>query len=192
MKKLFTIFTLLFFIVLLSTANAQYTKKGVVELGGTAGFSSETPVYDGETGDATTTISFEPNAGYFITNNIELILALIYQSTTYPNDDSHSMLGVVAGPGYVFDLQSKIFPYIYGMIGYNSSTFSPDEGDEVTSSGLLYGAQGGIKILMGENGLLNFGVQYLQITSEPEDWDGDRVGSNNLQIMAGFTIFLGK
>lgn len=189
MKKFFTFFTLIMFVLLLSSSNAQYAKKGVVELGGTASFSSTTSVYDGESADeSTTTISFMPELGYFIIDNVELALRLMYSSSSF-GDYSSSSFGAAFAPGYVFDLQSSVYPFVHAFVGYSSSTFDDGTNDE-TYSGLLFGGIAGVKVLLGKNALLNIGVNYMQVTSEPEDWDGDRIGFDQFGVEAGFSIFL--
>lgn len=193
MKKLLTsLFVLTFFVTL--SYGQDYATKGVWELSGTASFTSTTSVYDGESADeSTTTISFEPMLGYFFMDGFILGFAPMYSSSSY-GDASNSMLGLFAAPGYVFNMKSNVYPFVHVLVGYNSSTYNSGQAgaEDVTYSGLSYGGRGGIKVLLGKNALVNFGVQYLMINSEPEDWDGDRVGYNELGAFIGFTVFVGK
>ncbi len=193
MKKLLTVFFVLFFFVSLSFGQ-DYAKKGVWELAGTASFYSTTSVYDGESADeSTTTIAFEPMLGYFLMDGLILGFSPMYSSSSY-GDQSSSSLSLFAAPGYVFNLQSNVYPFVHALVGYNTYTYNSGlpGAEDVTYSGLSYGALGGIKILIGENALVQFGAQYLIINSEPEDWDGDRVGYDQFGITAGFTVFVGR
>lgn len=192
MKKLFTVFILFFFVGL--SFGQDYATRGIWELSGTASFTSTTSVYDGESDDeSTTTISFEPMLGYFLMDGFILGFAPMYSSSSY-GDASSSTLAIFAAPGYVFNLQSNVYPFVHALVGYNSSTYNSGQvgAEDITYSGLSYGARGGIKVLIGKNALVNFGVQYLLINSEPEDWDGDRVGYNEFGVFAGFTVFVGR
>jgi outer membrane protein len=192
MKNFFSFF----FLVLLFgsiTLNAQdFAKKGAIELGGSVGFSSTTAVFDGETADnALSTFLIQPYIGYFVVDNLELALvpSLVYQSI---GDFSSTAFGVFFAPAWNFDLKdSKIFPYIEGRIGYN--TVNVDNGlTDNTNNGIAWGARGGAKFQLGNSALVNASVGYTQFTLEPDNWEGDRVGSNVFDLMAGFTVFFGN
>jgi hypothetical protein len=195
MGKSILTFAILFCFVLVSSLSAQYARKGVIELGGQISFSSTTFVSDGETlDDSQTNFSFLPQFGYFLVNNIELVLVPVFSSTSY-GDMSSSSYGILFMPTYVFKTQGNLYPYLAGMVGYNSMTSENKIGGntvESTSSGLSYGAQGGVKIQVGNSALINFGILYQMRTMEDEDWKGDRNGTNVLGIAAGVSIFLGK
>ncbi|MFC2085354.1 outer membrane beta-barrel protein, partial [Bacteroidota bacterium] len=183
--------TALFIVIFTMSLNAQYGKKGTVELGGEAGFSSSTSVFDGESADESTTNFFiSPMIGYFVIDGLQLAFIPLEFSSYSHGDYSTTSFDVWFAPGYVFDMQSNVYPFVNALIGYNTSTSK--NGSEATYSGLQYGVFGGIKVLLGKNALLNVGLTYRQITSEPEDWDGDRVGGNVFAAVVGFTVFLGK
>jgi len=191
MKKFFYSFLLLFVLGSVSINAQHFTGKGVWEFGGGVGFSSSTGVFDGESADdAFTTFTFEPYMGYFVINNLELGLIPSFQSQSM-GDISISSFGVYFAPAWNFDLQSNLFPFIEGRIGYNSATYDDGETDQ-TLSGLAYGGRGGLKLQLGNSALVNVSIGYTMITLNPEDWDGSRNGSNDFDIMAGFTVFLGK
>lgn len=192
MKNLSLLLTLFLLVIWSVNNHAQtFAKQGVIELGGTVGFSSETDVSDGETADeSTTSFSFSPQIGYFVINGLELALMPVY-STESLGDNSSSMFGIFFMPQYHFDLQSSVYPFIGGFVGYNSINFDRN-GTETTLSGLSFGGGAGVKVQIGNSALLNVGLRYLIITANPEDWEGDRNGQNQLGIEAGFSIFLGK
>lgn len=190
MKNLITLLSLFFFVILVSNVEAQnFARTGTIELGGTIGFESETEVNDGETADeSTTTFSFSPLLGYFIIDGLELGIMPIFETASY-GDNSDSMFGIFFAPQYHFDLQSCVYPYVGGIVGYNS--FNRDRlNSDNTYSGISYGGMAGIKVQIGNSSLINVRIRYLLATFNPEDWDGDRNGHNNLSIEAGFSVFL--
>lgn len=195
MKK-FTFALLTFMLVSSISVFAQdFAKKGVWELGGGIGFSSTTFVSNGESGDdALTNFTFEPYVGYFIINSLELGLIPSFETSSL-GDLSSNSFGVYFAPAWNFDLQSNLYPFIEGRIGYNTSTieYEDEEGTfEQTLSGLAWGARGGVKLQLGSSALVNASLGYTQTTANPEDWEGDRNGTNGFDVMVGFTVFIGK
>lgn len=193
MRKLLTVFFVLSFFVTLSFGQ-DYAKKGVWELAGTLSFYSTTSVSDGETADeSSTNISLDPMFGYFVIDGFILGFAPMYSSYTYGDYTSNSLELFVA-PGYVLNLQSNVYPFIHALVGYNTSTYNTGVAgaEDQTFSGISYGARGGVKVLLGKNALVNFGAQYIMITSNPKDWEGDRNGYNQFGIIVGFTVFVGN
>lgn len=189
-----TLITLIVLLLSFSLNAQNFAKKGVIEMGGSAGFSSITSVFNGESAENSTSVfMIEPYVGYFIMNGLEL--GLIPSFSTYSHGDaSQTSFGVYFAPAYNFDLKSSLYPFIEGRIGYNTSSY--DDGNSLTedasSSGLAWGLRGGVKVQLGNSALLNFALAYNQITMNPENWDGDRNGQNSFDVMAGFTVFLGK
>jgi hypothetical protein len=166
----------------------DFAKQGVVELGGTVSFSSSTSVNNGETADeSTTNFSFTPIVGYFFIDNFELALFPRYQSTSYA-DKTSSNFAIFLMPAYHFSTGGNIYPFIAGAIGYNTYTSTSDN----TYSGISFGGLAGIKMQVAKGAIINFGVNYFMFTYNPEDWDGDRNGNNDLEISAGIGIFLGR
>lgn len=195
MKKFFYLLTIILIVGSVSLSAQNFANKGVWEFGGGIGFSSTTYVYDGESGDdALTSFMFEPYIGYFVINSLELGLIPSFETSSF-GDVSSNSFGIYFAPAWVFNLQSNVFPFIEGRVGYNTSTLTYDdeEGEvEETASGLAYGARGGVKVQLGNSALVNASIGYMMSTMEPEDWEGDRVGSDTFDIMVGFTVFLGK
>lgn len=195
MKTVVTVIVVLLFAVTLDAQN--FAKKGVWELGGSAGFSSSTSVFNGETAEeSATTFMLAPYLGYFVVNSFELGLIPSFVSQSFGDNYSASSFGVYFAPAWNFDLQSNLFPFIEGRIGYNTSTttVTDDEGveHEFTASGLAWGLRGGVKVQVGNSGLVNLALFYDQITMDPDNWDGDRNGENVFGVTAGFTIFWGR
>lgn len=190
MKKLSIILLILAFISTVSFAQ-DFAKKGVIELGGSILFSSTTEVYDGETADdSQTDFSFMPLVGYFIIDGFEVGVMPVFSSTSF-GDNSTSTIGIYLTPQYHFDMKSNIYPYIGAMVGYNSLNIDNGTNDE-SFSGLSFGGLAGLKVQLGKSALANLGINYFMYTFNPEDWDKDRVGANQLAISAGVSIFFGK
>ncbi len=190
MKKIL----LILFVSTISLSAQNFATKGTIELGGSIGFSNTTMVSNGESAEnSITNFSLEPYVGYFVINSLELGIIPSFSSTSY-GDQSSTSFGVYFAPAWNFDLKSNLFPFIEGRIGYNTSSY--DDGDSVTddpsTSGLAWGLRGGVKIKVGNSALVGIALSYDEITMNPENWDGDRNGSNVFGINAGFTIFLGK
>ena len=185
MKKLFTILALVLSLSIVAFSQ-DFAKKGTWELGGTIGFSSSTAVFDGasDPNGAQTTFTFSPEAGYLITDNFELsILPLSYTSQSY-NGHSSSQFNFLLAPAWNFEMNSNVYPYIQGMIGYGTITTGGN-----TYSGADYGVQGGIKLQIAKSSLINIGLSYL-LTNRELSSENTRFGENILQINAGFSVFL--
>jgi len=192
MKKFFSMLIVLILVSGLSIFAQNYANKGNLELGGDLGFNSTTSVFNGESAnESASEFWFNPFAGYFITDGIELGVMPTFYTWSF-GDYSENSFGILFAPAYVFNLHSCWYPFIQGRVGYNTSSY--DDGDPETndpsSSGLEWGVAGGVKAQIGEAALINLGLSYTQITMNPENWDGDRIGNNVFGAEVGFTVFL--
>ena len=193
MRKITLLFAALFVFTSLSFSQ-NFATKGTIEVGGSLGFSSTTSVYDGQSAsNSTTTIRLEPYIGYFVVNSFELGFEPSFTTSSH-GDYSSNSFGIYFAPAWNFDLRSKLFPFLEGRIGYNTS--SSDDGnsttDDPTYSGIAWGLRGGVKAQVGNSALVNLALSYDQITMNPSGWNGGRNGQNIFGVNAGFTIFLGK
>jgi len=195
MKKFFYFLALTLVIGSVSLSAQNFAKKGIWEFGGSIGFSSVTYVYDGESADdAASSFMFDPYIGYFVIDCLELGLVPSFETYSL-GDYSSNSFGIYFAPAWNFDLQSNVFPFIEGRVGYNTTTvkYDDEEGEiEETASGLAYGARGGVKVQLGNSALVNASIGYMMATMEPDGWEGDRIGSNGFDLMVGFTVFLGN
>ncbi len=107
MKKLTLIFTILTLFSI--TLNAQnFAKSGVIEAGGSLGFSSQTAVFNRQSDDkSTAAISIEPFVGYFIIDGVELGLIPSFVRSSY-GDNSNSMFEIFFAPVYNFDMRGNL------------------------------------------------------------------------------------
>jgi hypothetical protein len=180
--------TVLVFVLSVSivTFSQDFAKKGTWELGGSVGFTSVTNVRAGTSDPqgATSTFSLSPEAGYLITNNFEVgLVPLSYTSSSY-NGNTESQFNVIVAPAWNFDLQSNLYPYVAGLIGYGSVSTGSN-----SYSGLNYGVSAGVKYQVAKSSMLRFGLSYLMATRNPSG-ASDRYGENILEIMAGFSVFI--
>jgi len=191
MKKVLLLVLAVLFVTSASFAqlNGKFAKKSQWELGGSISFTSVTPVFAGTTGDATSTFTLAPAAGYFITDGFELGAVVNFTSVTTPDllggSSSYSTYAFVLAPTYNFNLKSQFYPYILGAIGYNS--YKPKSGD--ASSGLVWGFEGGLKANVAANALVKLGIGYTQQTLNLSG-ASDRSGANSLGVVIGVGIFL--
>jgi hypothetical protein len=160
----------------------KFATKGCAELGGSISFQSLTPVYNGNTGDATTTFSLEPFIGYFVVDGFEIGLnPLGIQHTSYSGGSS-TTVAIFAAPSYNFKTGGIAYPFIEALLGYTSGS------NGSTLSGFSWGGRGGVKLAVTGKGLLNLAVQYIQITMNPSGAT-NRYGGNQLAVSAGFTVW---
>jgi len=185
MKKSLMVVFVLFVLVNLSFGQ-NYAKQGVVEFTGTVSYTNLTTVYNGIADNSSISMfSISPQLSYFFMNGFQVGLAPTYQSVS---NTEFSSMGIYVTPGYVFDLNSNVYPYVSALLGYNA-TF---ENSNYSAGGFDFGAMGGIKVSVGKNALINVGLQYLQTTLNPSLWSGKRIGANEFQLLAGFSIFIEK
>ncbi len=188
MKKVFALFTIILMVLFLAscTANAQYAKQGTVELGGTASYSSTTQVVNGTSASESTTLfQFMPYVSYFFVDNFSVGFApsINILNPAFSANDT-KFYGIFAVPGYSFNTNSNVFPYIEGLLGYTSVDFGTG-----SNSGLSYGGKGGIKLMVGQNGAASFGVSYMVIDISPSGSTG-RTGFNNFAFSVGYSVFI--
>ena len=166
-------------------SSENFANKGQVELGGTLGFTSNTHVTAGTTGDAATTIALTPFVGYFFLNQFEVGLNLRLNSTTFKGNTSSNYTFLLS-PAWNFRIQNSIVtPAVAFLIGYGSTTTTGG----VTSSGLSVGGRAVAKIQVVSNANLHVGVEYLMNTRDPSGYSGARDGDNVLNVDVGFAIF---
>jgi hypothetical protein len=188
----FFVFLILGQLLLASLCAAQEPKpfatKGVVELGGSISYQYSSTINRGVELGHMNLLSILPYAGYFVTDNIEIGVNPLGIQTYWYSGNTTTAYKILIAPAYNFNSKSDVFPFLEAQIGYTAQTNS---GTFVTPTldGLGWGGRGGVKIVMGGNGLLNLGVQY-QETTLSQSGATSRTGSNVLMISAGFTIWL--
>jgi hypothetical protein len=196
MKKSFAVFMCIILLLLLAACNAhaQYATKNVVELGGSISYSSSTAVSNGTAASQSTSIfQFMPYVNYFITDGFSVaLLPGINILKLAGASSSVKIYGLFLSPGYTFSTGGKVFPYIEGMAGYTAlkSDANPLGGTgSLDQGGLSYGGKAGIKIGVGNSGLMAIGASYIFFNLTPKGAD-NRSGMNNLAFSLGYSIYL--
>lgn len=190
MKKAFAILTLILLVFFLSacSAHAQYATKDIVELGGSVSYSSTTQVVNGTTASASTSLfQFLPYASYYLYDNISVALSpgiTILSPAGAANSTKGYALFVV--PGYTFNMKSNMFPYAEAMIGYTALKSGATD-----LSGISFGLKGGVKLIVGKNGAISFGLSYILVNLNPSG-ASNRNGYNNFAFSMGYSIFFKK
>jgi len=169
----------------------EFGTEGVWETGGGISFASITAVVDGESVDnSLNEFKLFIPVFYFVTNGLEI--GLVPSFELYSMGESSTIgFGFYPAIAYNINLESNIYPYIEGRIGYQTISTSTGS-DDVTLDGLGWSILGGIKTEIGGNILLNFGLGYAQQTLENESWEGERSGKNLIAFNIGISMFLGK
>ena len=170
-----------------STTEKAYADKGVLELGGSVGFTSFTGVSAGQTSSTTyTSFSLTPSVGYFVTDGLEVGLdpfSLTINSHTGASS-SQTEIHILGGIGYAAKTQGAAYPFVEGVAGFSSVS----EGS-YSANGFTWGLRGGVKVALVQHVLLMVGVQYLQVTENPTG-ASSRYGYNQFLVGAGFSIWL--
>jgi hypothetical protein len=178
---------LLLFGLLVCTCSGQepdrFALKGTTEAGGSISFMSTSPVYNDQTGDASTNFMCAPFVGYFVTDGFEIgVNPLGITVYSLANGPHTTVLNLFVAPSYNFRTEGSAYPFIEALLGYTSVS------DGVTQSGFSWGGRGGVKVAVTGHALANLAVEYLQITLNPSGAT-KRTGSNQLLISAGFTVW---
>lgn len=196
MARLLTVLILLTCVMLDGVAYAQAVKRtvaapkvkkyataGVLELGGSASFEQRTAVVAGTTASTSDmTINAAPYIGYFVTDGLVLGLRPLGVGYHKPGTGSAIIsVNTFFAPGYNFDMQSNMYPFVEGLVGYTSMSI-PDV------KGISYGGDLGVKMMLPNRGLLNFSVQYLMITLNASG-AATRSGENVLSAGFGYSVW---
>jgi hypothetical protein len=182
----FRLITVIFITGLIfSGASAQSNKfalKNQIEFGGSFGFVNTTPVTNGNTEDSYYEISFYPAFGWFPVDGLELgaLIELTYENPSI--GQSSTDYAFYFAPSYNINTKSIVYPYLQGQIGYSGISGSSD------ASGIAWGFEGGTKIQILSRALLKVGMNYKQVTRNPDNSDG-RNGYNDVSFLAGFMLF---
>lgn len=156
-------------------AQGAFARKGVVELGGSIGFSSTSQV-DSE-GDALTIFQVRPFFGYFVADGLEIGLNPIDINITSIGNNSLTEVLTLFSVAYNFTTEGAGYPFLEGLVGFSS--LSNDE----SLSGLAWGGRGGVKVSIAEQALLNLALQYTR-----QNYENTELAI--LSVTAGFSVWL--
>jgi hypothetical protein len=176
-----------------SPQTQEYATKGVLELGGTASFSSIADVSSGKTGDATTLFTFGPRIAGFVADGFQIgfspgISFLPTSGVTVlspPRGESTTLLQLFAFPAYVVRTAGqKYYPFVEVPVGYTRMSSGNN-----AQSGFSWGVRGGVKVAPAGNFLLTVFGEYYQITLN-RDGAGERSGFNLFTFGIGVGAYL--
>jgi hypothetical protein len=185
MKHFYKFVGILFMLSALNLSAQDFAKRGIWEVGGNISYTSLTSVSNGETSENSLgTFTLDVPVYYFVIDGLALGLIPNYVTASL-GDNSASAFDILFGLAYNIATRSTVYPYAEGRIGYNTTS----NGD--TRSGIVWAGIGGVKVQVGGNALLNFGIEYSQSTLEREGHEGGRSGTNVFAFRAGFAIFAG-
>jgi len=137
MKKTINLILILIFVSGLSYAG--YAKKGIVEFGGTASYSSN---------DVLNMLTLAPEVDYFIKDNISVGGVFSYTNMKV-NGNENSNTALIASGKYFFSVDSAyLFPYAGVLLN-------------IEKDNNALGINGGLKRTFLSNTLINMGIQYL-------------------------------
>ncbi len=163
--------------MLFTLALSAQTMKGNWLVGGSAGFNSYKPKGADE---SLTNISFAPNLGYFLMDNLAVGAAIGYESTSF-GDASTSSFGVGPFVRYYF-LNLGESAKLMAQASYTFNTETPDEGDSVSGSTLGLGA--GVAYFLNPHVALEGILGYSSNS-------GDLGEGSGFGLNVGFQIHLG-
>lgn len=170
-----------------SSTNKTYATKGVVELGGSVGFQSYTPVSGGQSSNTTyTNFSLTPSVGYFVSDGLEVGLDPFSLTTSSQTGatSSQTEIHILGAIAYAIKTEGAAYPFIEGVAGY--TTYSSGS---YSANGFSWGVRGGVKVAVVSHVLVMGGLQYLQITETPSG-ASSRSGYNELMIGVGLSVWL--
>jgi len=190
MKNFLALLTLILLLSFISACDvhAQYATKGVIELGGAVSFSSTTQVSNGTTADQSTSLfQFMPYGNYYIIDGFSLGLSPGIDILKFAGaSESTKGYAIFLVPGYAFTTKSNMYPFIEGMVGYTAiSSGSTD------LSGISFGGKGGVKMAVGNNGIITVGLSYIMFNLSPSGAD-KRSGYNDIALSFGYSIFISR
>ena len=184
MKHFYKFAGIIFMLSALNLFSQDFAKKGIWELGGNISYTSLTGVSNGETSEnSLSTFSLDVPVYYFVIDGLALGLIPSYANLSF-GESSASAFDILFGLAYNITTGGAAYPYGEGRIGYNTTSNGESE------SGIVWAVIGGVKVQVGGNALINFGIEYSQRTLERSGYEGDRNGTNVFAIRAGFAIFL--
>jgi hypothetical protein len=167
-----------------------FISPGTTELGGSILFSSQTVTnnYPGSDNDMVNTFIFSPYIGAMMSGGFEIGVIPSYISQRQGNY-SYSVLGLYLAPAVNFQAGEASYPFIEFLLGYN--VLRAGYQGKSTEEGIGWGIDGGVKTIVGTNGLLLFQVQYLSQNFKGTNSSVDET-LNTFAVGLGFSVFILK
>lgn len=134
---------------LTTAGNLEMTGSGSIAIGSAAG-------------DVAFTFGIQPFIGYFVTDNFELGFKPQFMLTVL-NGSAETAMNIAINPHYNFDIDEFFIPYVGAEIGLARGTFNRSLNLDYTFGGVFglgLGVEGGVKIPVGNAGILKVAGQY--------------------------------
>lgn len=189
---------------LLALAALAQTSKGTISLGGAVGIRTDTEEVANQSFGVgefkSTTLSFEPRAGYFLADRMELGLALSLSKSTQkfkPDDgdtqDGPTVSQAAFGPYfkyYMFMAEEKFAFTLNAALLLGSTRYSPpDEGEDIKGSSLQFTISPGFTYFFTNKIGLDFELQGIGFRSENENTDSDIENDKSTTFIFGVSSF---
>lgn len=160
--------------------------KGALDLGGSFGFTSQSgDLYENAAGDGQSVITFAPDMGYFLMDNLSLGLLLDYSSRSQGDDKASTFM---YGPklNYYLGAMGSGNPFVHAAFIFGSSTTEVG-GTEFkhSTSEMQFGA--GYLVWLNDHVGLDVLLGYSMDSITPDG--GDAVKGSAFGIMIGFKMF---
>lgn len=201
MKK--TIITLAIILVGITGAFAQF-EKGRMLIGGSLGFSSTSEDWEqgsnSITAGKTTTISFAPQFGYFVMDNLAVGAAIDFTNSKFkPDNDAKDFLSEYTETSTQFQpfvryyLPAKIF--FQGNVGFGSTktedTFDGDT-DKYEAKLFSWGLGAGYAIMLSDNVAIEPLLGYSSVKETDDSSDPEFVTTyGGLFLRVGVQVYIG-
>lgn len=142
-----------------------YASAGVLQLGGAAGLRA---------GDDSTFLSFTPQIGWFLFNNLQVSALLDLSHEANNDDDDVTTVMLVVEPSYHYPLLDTLFVFAgFGM----GASWETEQGSALVAVPRL-----GIEILIGRSGILTPSVSWVAATQHEVE------RSNAFRINLGYSV----
>lgn len=190
MKKVLVVLVALCFLVLSSNLFAQMkTKKGQIELSGSASFSTSSFSWKGDSEGSITEVAFYPGFGFFVVNKLEIEPKLAFISVSVNPEGGETItltdFGGILSLSYNFEGESNLLPFIFAGIGFQ--THSITDVKDLKTSMILPEVGAGVKAFFNEKSALRVEAFYSHTTNALGIEDET---ANSFGLRVGFSVLL--
>jgi hypothetical protein len=151
-----------------------YGRAGVLELGGSAGFTAATDFM---------AVSFQPTIGWFFTDNVQLSGILGVQHISTAEDDA-TIVSLLAEPSYHMPFSRSVFGFLGIGLG---AAYAEGPG-----LGFAFAPRLGANVMVGRSGILTPSLSYQYTTHDAplqmEDGRDYVAISTALSVNVGYTV----
>jgi hypothetical protein len=163
-------------------SSVAYAERGVGEFGGSATFALTNDVVS---------FSADPTLGYFLYDNLQASAILGFRHLTL-DDNSSNRFSLMVEPSLHVPVNDGVF-WVVG-VGTGLALGDDVDDDPAVEAGFVVAPRGGIQLMVGRSGLVNFGARYSAILSgvsadvEPLEGVAVLAFANTFDVQAGYTV----